>query len=81
MQQSNITLFSGFLALYNLFLNQLVGQDDIIIGINSSGRLQSELENVVGMFAKTLPIRLLTDFDVDCLTYFENTQQLLNRSF
>ena len=80
-QQSNITLFSGFLALYNLFLNQLVGQDDVIIGINSSGRLQSELENVVGMFAKTLPIRLRTDFDVDCLTYFENTQQLLNGAF
>lgn len=80
-QQSNVTLFSGFLAAYNLFLNQLVGQDDIVIGINSTGRLQSELENVVGMFAKTLPIRFQTDFDTDCRSYFENTQQLLNAAF
>lgn len=80
-QQSDVTLFSGFLAAYNLFLNQFVGQDDIIIGINSTGRLQSELENVVGMFAKTLPIRFQTDFDADCRSYFENTQQLLNAAF
>lgn len=80
-QQNNVTLFSGFLTAYSLFLNQFIGQGDVIIGINSLGRLQSELENVVGMFAKTLPIRFQTDLDTDCRAYFDNTQQLLNAAF
>jgi mycobactin peptide synthetase MbtE len=56
-RQDEVTDFAGFMALYFVFLSQLTGQDDIVVGINTSGRLQDELEGIVGMFAKTLPIR------------------------
>jgi mycobactin peptide synthetase MbtE len=55
--QAGITRFSGFLATYFVFIAQYSGQDDIVVGINATGRMQDELEGVVGMFAKTLPVR------------------------
>ena len=56
-KRAEITDFSGWFSLFCLFLSQLTGQDDLIAGINASGRMQDELEGVVGMFVKTLPIR------------------------
>ncbi len=56
-QKEQVTLFSGLFALCFMHLSEHFGQDDLTIGINTSGRIQEELENVVGMFAKTLPIR------------------------
>lgn len=63
-KQADITVFSGLLSVYFLFLAQLSGQDDLIVGINSTGRMQDELEPVVGMFAKTLPIRYTLQLDL-----------------
>jgi len=56
-EEENVTLFSGIFSAWLLFLSQLTGQDDLVIGINTSGRMQEELEGGVGMYAKTLPIR------------------------
>jgi len=61
LRKEDLTLFSGLLAVWFLYLSQLTGQDDIVVGINSSGRIQEELEDQVGMYAKTLPIRLKID--------------------
>jgi mycobactin peptide synthetase MbtE len=60
-REEEITDFSGLFAVYFMFLSQLTGQEDIVIGINTSGRMQTELEGVVGMFVKTLPIRFQLD--------------------
>jgi mycobactin peptide synthetase MbtE len=56
-REEEVTNFSGLFAVYLMFLSQLTGQEDIVIGINTSGRMQTEMEEVVGMFVKTLPIR------------------------
>lgn len=58
LKEHGITEFSGMFAIYFIFLSQISGQDDIVIGTNTSGRMQEELMGLVGMFAKTLPIRL-----------------------
>jgi len=52
-----VTNFSLLFAAYFLFLYQLTGQDDVVVGTNTTGKLQEELERVTGMFTKTLPIR------------------------
>ncbi|AOM80164.1 non-ribosomal peptide synthetase [Pedobacter steynii] len=81
-KQEGVSVFSGLLSAYFLFLSQLYGQEDLIIGINSSGRMQSELENVVGMFAKTLPVRYEIDLDDTYLQFVGKIQahlrELLN---
>lgn len=57
LKTDEITTFSSLFSLYYLFLYQLTSQVDIVIGTSTSGRIQAELEPVVGMFSKTLPIR------------------------
>lgn len=61
--RQDITTFSTLFAAYFLFLSQLTGQEDIVIGTNTTGRMQEELKDVVGMFTKTLPIRFQMDHD------------------
>lgn len=63
LQQEELTLFTGIFSLYFVFVAQLSGQEDIVIGVTSSGRSQIELENVVGMFVKMLPVRYQIDPD------------------
>ncbi len=53
----NVTNFPILYTAYQLLLSQLSGQNDIIIGINTVGRLQEELTDIIGMFAKSLPVR------------------------
>ena len=55
--QTGTTVFMVLLSLYNTVLMKYSGQDDIIVGMPIAGRHHSDLENVVGMFVNTLPMR------------------------
>lgn len=57
LKEQHVTPFSGFFTVYFLFLSQLSGQEDMVVGTAASGRIQEETEQVVGMFVKMLPIR------------------------
>jgi len=58
LNDQNVTDFAALFAVFFLFLSELSGQDDLVIGTNTSGRVQSDVEPIVGMFVKTLPIRI-----------------------
>jgi non-ribosomal peptide synthetase component F len=47
----------GLLAVYFLLLYKYTEQEDIIVGIASSGRNHADIENVIGAFINTLAIR------------------------
>ncbi|MGE5343486.1 MAG: condensation domain-containing protein, partial [Candidatus Omnitrophota bacterium] len=55
--EEHISLFILILALYNVFLFRLTGQEDIVIGTSISGRRNADLETVIGMFVQTLALR------------------------
>ncbi|MCP4152299.1 MAG: amino acid adenylation domain-containing protein, partial [bacterium] len=55
--EENSTTFIVLLAVFNLFISKLSGQDDIIIGTPLAGRMHADLEPVIGMFVNTLPLR------------------------
>ncbi|MGE5343351.1 MAG: amino acid adenylation domain-containing protein [Candidatus Omnitrophota bacterium] len=56
-RSERVTLFMVLLAVYNVFLAKLSGQDDVIIGTPVAGRRQPDLENVIGMFVNMLALR------------------------
>lgn len=64
MKAEDVTTFSSLFSLFFIFLAQLTGQDDIIIGVPTSGRMQEELDGMVGMFIKTMPIRYQINADM-----------------
>lgn len=57
LKESQVPVFSGLISAFFIFLSKLTSQDDIVIGTNASGRTQASVDNVVGMFVKTLPVR------------------------
>jgi amino acid adenylation domain-containing protein len=52
------TLFMVLLGAWAGVLSRWSGQDEVVIGTPIAGRRQSELENLIGFFVNTLPLRI-----------------------
>ncbi|ASZ13675.1 AMP-binding protein [Chitinophaga pendula] len=77
----NTTLSSMLLSLYYIYLYKITGKKDIVIGVATSGRIQYQVENVVGMFVKTLPIRLEVNADVNYKEWLTDLHTTLVSAF
>ncbi|UII31963.1 amino acid adenylation domain-containing protein [Fulvivirga ulvae] len=55
------TLFTILLSAYHILLSKLSNQEDIVIGTPISGRQHADLEQMMGMFINTLPLRNQAD--------------------
>ena len=53
----NTTLFVVLLALFNIFLAKISRQDDIVVGTGFEARRRADLQQIIGMFVNTLPLR------------------------
>jgi FkbH-like protein len=51
------TLYMILLAAFNILLYKYSGQEDIIVGSPILGRPHADLENIIGVFINTLPLR------------------------
>lgn len=56
-RRERATLYMTLLAVFKVLLFRCSGQTDIVIGTPVANRHASEIENVIGMFVGTLPIR------------------------
>jgi amino acid adenylation domain-containing protein len=54
----NASLFMTLLAAFQILMYRCTGQPDIVVGSAISGRKSIELENVVGLFVNSLPLRI-----------------------
>ncbi|MDR6117811.1 amino acid adenylation domain-containing protein [Aeromicrobium sp. SORGH_AS981] len=57
-QAARTTLFSVGLALFADAIRHTSGQDDLVVGVPVLGRPSLGLDDVVGMFVNTVPVRL-----------------------
>ncbi|MCK4765346.1 MAG: amino acid adenylation domain-containing protein [Candidatus Aminicenantes bacterium] len=57
----DVTLFMALLALFNIFMYKITGQQDIILGSPIAGRKQPELQNMIGFLVNTLVFRSRVD--------------------
>jgi amino acid adenylation domain-containing protein len=58
-KNENVTPFITFLTALYVLLHKYSGQEDIIIGVDSAGRTHEDLEELIGLFVNTLPIRII----------------------
>ncbi|HEU5373878.1 MAG TPA: amino acid adenylation domain-containing protein, partial [Ktedonobacteraceae bacterium] len=56
-QQEDGTLFITILAAWLVLLHQQTNQQDIVVGASIAGRNYAEMEELVGCFVNTLPLR------------------------
>ncbi|HEX5726509.1 MAG TPA: condensation domain-containing protein, partial [Longimicrobiaceae bacterium] len=57
-QRHGTTLFMTLLAGWAAVLARLSGQDDVVIGTPSANRGHAEVEELIGFFVNTLPLRV-----------------------
>ncbi len=55
--EEDVTVFMILLAVFNLFLSKMSGQEDIVVGVPIAGRRHADLEKVMGIFLNTLALR------------------------
>jgi amino acid adenylation domain-containing protein len=56
-ESEGCTVFMVLLSVYSILVSKLTGSEDIVIGTSTAGRQHADLENIVGMFVNTLPLR------------------------
>jgi NAD(P)-dependent dehydrogenase (short-subunit alcohol dehydrogenase family)/acyl carrier protein len=56
-KEQGVTMFMVMLAVYDILLAKLSGQEDIIVGTFTNGRDFAYLEKIVGMLVKTIVLR------------------------
>jgi len=57
LKEEEVTLFMGLLAVFNVLLYKLSGQEDIVVGTPVAGRNHPELLPIMGMFVNMLVLR------------------------
>jgi hypothetical protein len=56
-KENDVTLYMILLAIFNVLLAKLSGNEDIAIGTPTAGRRHADLEPIIGMFVNTLALR------------------------
>lgn len=56
-QEKNCTLHTFLIAGFNMLMHKMYGINDLCVGTVNSGRNIAELQEHIGMFVKTLPLR------------------------
>lgn len=70
----NCSLHSLLLTMFNLLFYRLFGVNDLCIGTLNSGRDLAELNNQLGMFVKTLPLRTRFEDEMTVAALIQQTQ-------
>ena len=55
--ESDATMFMVVLAICNIFLSRISNQQDVVIGTVAAGRDHPDLNDMIGMFVRTLALR------------------------
>ncbi|HET7637183.1 MAG TPA: condensation domain-containing protein, partial [Ktedonobacteraceae bacterium] len=56
-RQEGVTLYMTLVATFQTLLYRYTGQDDLVIGTLTTGRVQPETENLIGLFENMLVLR------------------------
>ncbi len=71
----NNTLFTTILTAFSVFLGGISREEEVCIGVPTTGRNRPEFESVVGMLVNPMPLRLLVPADQSFIQLLNSTAQ------
>lgn len=74
-RETGTTLYMVLMAAYSILLHKHTGQEDIIIGCPVAGRRHKDIEDVIGMFVSTLPMRNRPQHNKTIGTFLKEVKQ------
>lgn len=72
---NEVTLYTTLFAAFSILLSKYTAQEDNVIGTVFAGRPHSDLEQLIGMFVKTLPIRNYPAGDKSLRAFLKEVQE------
>jgi amino acid adenylation domain-containing protein len=81
LQQQRATQFMGVLTLVNILLFRYSGQSDLIIGTPVAGRQHPDLEDQIGYYLNTLPLRNEINGENNFIQVLEHIRQTTIEAF
>ncbi|HVV03615.1 MAG TPA: amino acid adenylation domain-containing protein, partial [Puia sp.] len=79
--QEGVSLFMILISGVALLLGKYAGQNDLVIGTPVSGRDHPQLQDQIGFFVNTLPIRINIDESEDVRSLLRRQKQMLLQAF
>ncbi|XXM72294.1 condensation domain-containing protein [Lysinibacillus sphaericus] len=79
--KTNTSMFMVLFSAYSILLSKYTQQKDIIIGSTISGRVNDELEELIGMFANTLALRVNPQGALGFTDYLQNAKEVVLEAF
>jgi acyl carrier protein len=73
-RKQSVTSFMMLLAVYYVFLSAVSHQEDIVVGVPTDGRRYGDLDNIIGMFVNTLPLRNFPRREITFRTLLKNVK-------
>jgi acyl transferase domain-containing protein/acyl carrier protein len=80
-KETGITTFMLFLAVYNIFLSKISGQEDIVVGTPAAGRNHADLQQIIGMFVNTLVLRNYPEREKTFAVFLEEVRDNTLKAF
>jgi len=79
--KNGVTEYMVLLSAYIILLHRWSGQKNITIGTPVSGRTQKDTENIIGMFANTIPSTYFVNPEMQYSTLIENIKETCLNDF
>lgn len=80
-KNSNVSMFELLFACFNLLIYTYSSSDDMVIGLNVSGRVEKDLYQVVGMFSNIIPFRYNIDKEAALIDTLMNIKDNLRNLY
>ncbi len=80
-KEADATLYMTVLALFNILLSKLSGQEDMVIGTPTAGRRHTDVEPIVGMFINTLALRNYPLAGKTCMEFLKEVKTCTLEAF
>ncbi len=78
VQHHGTTAYSVFLSAFFILLHKYSGQDDVLIGTPTANRQYAQLDDLIGFFVNSTPLRCRFAPDLDIRGLMENTASSLS---
>ncbi|MGD2088539.1 MAG: amino acid adenylation domain-containing protein, partial [Candidatus Aminicenantes bacterium] len=75
------TLYMVLLAIYNILLSKISGQENIVVGTPIAARRHADLQRIIGMFVNTLAMRNYPGGDKKFIDFLRKLQQRTLEAF
>ena len=74
-KKTNSTIYNLLMSAYFILLHKYSGEEDIVVGMPVNGRLHADMEDIIGMFINTIPLRNYPLKDSSFEEFLEDVKQ------